>query len=35
MLATQLYLTLCNPMDYVAHQDYVAPLSTEFSRQDY
>ena len=28
----QLYLTLCNPMDYIAHQ---APLSMEFSRQEY
>ena len=31
MLA-QLCLTLCNPMDYIAHQ---APLSMGFSRQEY
>ena len=28
----QLYLALCDPMDYIAHQ---APLSVEFSRQEY
>ena len=28
----QLGLTLCNPIDYIAHQ---APLSMGFSRQDY
>ena len=28
----QLCLTLCNPLDYIAHQ---GPLSMEFSRQDY
>ena len=28
----QLCLTLCNPLDYIAHQ---GPLSVEFSRQDY
>ena len=28
----QLYLTLCNPMNYIAHQ---APLSMESSRQEY
>ena len=32
MLVTQLCLTLCDPMDCVAHQ---APLSMGFSRQDY
>ena len=29
---TQLCPTLCDPMDYTAHQ---APLSMEFSRQEY
>ena len=29
---TQSCLTLCDPMDYIAHQ---APLSMEFSRQKY
>ena len=28
----QLYPTLCDPMDYIAHQ---APLSMGFSRQEY
>ena len=28
----QLCLTLCDPMDYIAHG---APLSMEFSRQEY
>ena len=28
----QLYLTLCNPMDYIAHQ---APLCMGFYRQEY
>ena len=28
----QLYLTLCDPVDYIAHQ---APLSMDFSRQEY
>ena len=28
----QLCLTLCNPMDCIAHQ---APLSMEFTRQEY
>ena len=28
----QLYLALCDPMDYIAHQ---ASLSVEFSRQEY
>ena len=32
VLVTQLCLTLCDPMDYIAHQ---APLSMEFSRQEY
>ena len=32
MLAAQLYPTLCDLMGYVAHQ---APLSLEFSRQEY
>ena len=32
MLVAQSYLTLCNPMDYIAHQ---APLSMGFSRQEY
>ena len=32
MLHTQLCPTLCDPMDYIAHQ---APLSMEFSRQEY
>ena len=30
MLAAQVCLTLCDPMDYIACQ---APLSIEFSRQ--
>ena len=32
VLVAQWCLTLCDPMDYIAHQ---APLSTEFSRQEY
>ena len=32
VLVAQLCQTLCNPMDYTAHQ---APLSMEFSRQEY
>ena len=32
MLVTQLYLTLCNTVDCVAHQ---ASLSMGFSRQEY
>ena len=32
VLVTQSCLTLCDPMDYIAHQ---APLSMEFSRQEY
>ena len=32
VLVTQLYLILCDSMDYIAHQ---APLSMEFSRQEY
>ena len=32
VLVTQSCLTLCDPMDCVAHQ---APLSMEFSRQEY
>ena len=32
MFVTQSCLTLCNPMDCSPHQ---APLSTEFSRQEY
>ena len=32
VLVTQSCLTLCDPMDYIAHQ---APLSMEFSRQKY
>ena len=32
VLVTQLCLTLCDSMDYIAHQ---APLSMEFSRQEY
>ena len=32
MLVTQVCLTLCDPMAYIAHQ---APLSMEFSRQEY
>ena len=32
VLVTQLYPTLCNPMDYIARQ---VPLSMRFSRQEY
>ena len=32
VLVIQSCLTLCNPMDYIAHQ---APQSMEFSRQEY
>ena len=32
VLVTQLYPTLCDPLDYIAHQ---APLSMEFFRQGY
>ena len=32
VLVAQLCLTLCDPMDCIAHQ---APLSMEFSRQEY
>ena len=32
VLVAQWCLTLCDPMDYIAHQ---APLPTEFSRQEY
>ena len=32
MLVAQSYLTLCDPMDYIAHQ---ASLSMGFSRQEY
>ena len=31
-LVAQLCLTLCDPMDYIAHQ---TPLTMEFSRQEY
>ena len=31
-LVVQSYLTLCDPVDYIARQ---APLFTEFSRQEY
>ena len=31
-LVAKLCPTLCNPMDYIAHQ---APLSMEFSKQEY
>ena len=32
VLVTQLCLTLCDPMDYIAHQ---VPLSMSFSKQEY